>query len=148
MELEKWQKNGLPTVSNLWTEFFDKDLFNHSNKRLQHAVPAANIWEENQEFKIELAVPGMKKDDFTISVKDSNLLSVSARRQDTSEQNDEERQWSRREFSSFTFSREFRLPQSVDLEKISASYESGILKLSIPKKEEAITKEIKIIEVS
>jgi HSP20 family protein len=97
-------------------------------------VPAVNIVEKQDHFEISLAAPGMRKDDFSIDV-EGNLLTISAE----SEQKKEEREerHTRREFNYTSFSRAFTLPEGVMKDRIDASYESGLLKLMLPKTEEA-----------
>jgi len=97
-------------------------------------IPAVNISESTSEFEVELAVPGLKKEDFKISL-DKNVLSVSAEKK--TETNDETKKFSKREYNYTSFSRSFTLPESADQTKIEADYTDGILKLTIAKKEEA-----------
>jgi HSP20 family protein len=97
-------------------------------------VPAVNIAETTNEFQVELAVPGLKKDDFKINL-DKNVLSVSADKK--TETVDENKKFSKREYSYNSFNRSFTLPESADHSKIEADYTDGILKLTIAKKEEA-----------
>jgi HSP20 family protein len=97
-------------------------------------VPAVNIAETENEFHVELAVPGLKKEDFKISL-DKNVLSVSAEKK--AENVEEGKKYSKREYSYNSFVRSFTLPETVDYGKIDAEYTDGILKLNIAKKEEA-----------
>jgi HSP20 family protein len=106
-------------------------------------VPAVNISETENQFHIELAVPGLKKEDFKINL-DKNVLSVSA---DKKVENVEEgKKFSKREYSYNSFTRSFTLPEIADATKIEAEYADGILKLNVAKKEEAKiqTREISI----
>lgn len=146
MTLVKSNKNGnfFPT---LLSDFFDNDKF-FSNRWLEkefaQSLPSVNVKENSNEFNVELAVPGFKKNDFKISV-DENTLTISAEKQE--EKNEEKERFTRKEFSYNSFSRSFTLPQTVNAGKIDAKYNDGILKLNIPKKEEAKTlpkKEIKV----
>jgi HSP20 family protein len=97
-------------------------------------VPAVNIIESEAGFAIELAVPGLKKEDFKINV-DKNLLTVAA--EVKKEEAAEGKNYTKKEFSYSSFSRSFTLPESVDQTKIEAEYTDGILKLAVAKKEEA-----------
>jgi HSP20 family protein len=97
-------------------------------------APAVNIAETENEFEIELAAPGLKKEDFKISL-DKNVLSVSVEKK--SETTDETKKYSKREYSYQSFVRSFTLPETVDYSKIDAEYTDGILKLNVAKKEEA-----------
>src|SRR5438034_9742490 len=113
-----------------WNEWFDSSGL--LNKVL--LVPAVNIAENNNDYKVTVAAPGLKKNDFKINV-DGNLLTISAETEETKEEKDDER-YTRKEYNYSSFSRSFTLPEEVNREKIDASYEDGVLKLTLPKKEE------------
>jgi HSP20 family protein len=98
------------------------------------SVPAVNIAENSSSFRVSLAAPGMKKEDFKISVED-NMLTISAEKKEEKEQKDEK--FTRKEFNYSSFNRSFTLPKDVIADKINAKYEDGMLKLNIPKKEES-----------
>ncbi|GAA4333723.1 Hsp20/alpha crystallin family protein [Mucilaginibacter gynuensis] len=118
-------------VNPFFSDVFDS-LINDSS--IIGRGPAVNIAETENEFHIELAVPGLKKEDFKISL-DKNVLSVAA---DKKVENVEEgKKYSKREYSYNSFSRSFTLPESADHAKIEADYTDGILTLNVPKKEEA-----------
>jgi HSP20 family protein len=97
-------------------------------------TPAVNIAETENEFEVELAVPGLKKEDFKINL-EKNVLTVSAEKK--AEEVNENKKYSKREYSYSSFTRSFTLPQSADQNKIEADYTDGILTLTIAKKEEA-----------
>jgi HSP20 family protein len=97
-------------------------------------IPAVNIAESENGFDIELAAPGLKKEDFKISL-DKNVLSVSADKK--AENIEEGKKFSKREYSYNSFTRSFTLPEVADHTKIEAEYTDGILKLKVAKKEEA-----------
>jgi HSP20 family protein len=129
--------NGLKNTSAnpFFTDVFDS-LINDSflSDKLIARVPAVNIAETENEFHVELAVPGLKKEDFKINL-DKNVLSVSAEKK--AENVEEGKKFSKREYSYNSFVRSFTLPESADHSKIDADYADGILKLTIAKKEEA-----------
>ena len=128
--------NGQKNAVNPWfSDVFDS-LINDSrlNDRFINKIPAVNIAETENEFHIELAVPGLKKEDFKISL-DKNVLSVSAEKK--VENVDESKKYSKREYSYNSFVRSFTLPESADHAKIDAQYNDGVLSLSVAKKEEA-----------
>jgi len=106
-------------------------------------IPAVNIKEENDKFMLEMAAPGMKKDDFQINL-DNYQLTISSEKKE--EKKEKEDNYTRREFVYSSFSRSFTLPKSIDIEKIKADYKNGILSIVLPKKEEEtkLTKQIKI----
>ncbi len=97
-------------------------------------VPAVNITENKDEFMVSLAIPGMKKEDFNIDI-EGNMLTISSEKEESKEDKDEK--YTRKEFNYSSFSRSFSLPDEVNMEKIDARYVDGVLKLSLPKKEEA-----------
>ena len=128
--------NGQKNAVNPWfSDVFDS-LINDSrlNDRFINKIPAVNIAETENEFHIELAVPGLKKEDFKISL-DKNVLSVSAEKK--TENVDESKKYSKREYSYNSFVRSFTLPETADQAKIDAQYNDGVLSLSVAKKEEA-----------
>jgi HSP20 family protein len=97
-------------------------------------MPAVNITENKDDYKVSLAVPGMKKNDFNIDIQ-GNILTISAETEEKKEEKDEG--FTRKEYNFSSFSRSFTLPDEVNKEKIDATYVDGVLKLSLPKKEEA-----------
>ncbi|MEO6150646.1 MAG: Hsp20/alpha crystallin family protein [Mucilaginibacter sp.] len=129
----KPQKNY--AVNPFFSDVFDS-IVNDSflSDKLATRVPAVNIAETDNEFHIELAVPGLKKEDFKISL-DKNVLSVSAEKK--AENAEESKKYSKREYSYNSFVRSFTLPETADHAKIEADYTDGILTLNVPKKEEA-----------
>ncbi len=107
------------------------DVPNYEN----FSIPAVNIQENLTNFVIELAVPGFKKENIAIEVEE-NVLKVSSEVTSKTETEDADRKFTRKEFNFRNFSRSFTLPETVDVENIVASYENGILSVTIPKKEE------------
>ncbi|MBC2839569.1 Hsp20/alpha crystallin family protein [Robiginitalea sp. SC105] len=106
--------------------------------------PALNIKETDDHFEIELAAPGFSKKDFEITIEDG-FLNVSAKKEMTKEE--EEENYSRREFNYASFERALQLPDSVVEEDIKAKYTDGILKFNLKKREEAKKRPPKVIEV-
>lgn len=104
--------------------------------RLVSRVPAVNIAETENQFHIELAVPGLSKEDFKINL-DKNVLSVSAEKK--AENTEDGKFYSKKEYAYNSFVRSFTLPESADSANIEAEYADGILKLNVAKKEEAKT---------
>lgn len=130
-----------------WDRFFNDDVFGWGSNFLGEgqSLPAVNIKETDDSFHVEMAAPGLKKSDFKISL-DGTALSISAEKQ--SEQKEEDGEYSRKEFSYQSFYRAFNLPKDVvDADKIKAKYEEGILKIEVPKKEEAKEKPPRTIDV-
>ncbi|MEN2435494.1 Hsp20/alpha crystallin family protein [Weeksellaceae bacterium A-14] len=139
----------VPVFANFFDDIFAKDLFNWNDKNFAefgNTLPSVNIKESDKDYAIEMAVPGMKKDSFKISL-DKNMLTISAENKSENEEKDENGKYTRREFNYQTFSRSFTLPsESVDADSISANYEDGILKIEVPKKVKE-EQQVKTIEV-
>jgi|SRR5690606_21221302 HSP20 family protein len=133
-------KGNYPSFNDLFDTFF-KDSY--INDRVLTKVPAVNISESEEAFEIELAAPGVKKEDFKLNL-EKNVLTVSTEQKE--QKIEETKKVSRKEFSYSSFSRSFTLPESADQNKINASYENGILYVTIGKKEEAknIAREIAV----
>jgi HSP20 family protein len=122
-----------PAFPNLLENFFNSE-FPSMFESNRNTLPAVNIFEDKDSFRIELAAPGMEKTDFRIEV-DQKALRISASREGQSEE--KESTYTRREFSYESFHRSFTLPETADGDNISASYDKGILYVSIPKRDEA-----------
>jgi HSP20 family protein len=140
MSIIRWTRPN--ALSDVFQSFFDNDYVDIFNRRFSD--PAANIIENPDSFQLELAAPGLKKNDFKIHL-ENNVLTISSEVED--EKSEEGKNYTRKEFHYGSFSRSFTLPKSIDLDKIKADYENGILKVMLPKKEEArldVKKEIKI----
>ena len=122
-------------VNPFFNDVFDS-ILNDSflSDKLATRVPAVNIAETENEFHIEMAAPGLKKEDFKISL-DKNVLSVSADKK--TENVEVGKKFSKREYSYNSFTRSFTLPEVADAAKIEAEYTDGVLKLNVAKKEEA-----------
>lgn len=133
---------------SLMNNLFSSDLmdWNNSNYSATNTtLPKVNIKETNDNFMLELAAPGMKKDDFKIAF-DNGRLTISS---DVAKQNEDEVKYTRREFSFQSFKRTFNIAvELVDSEKINAKYEDGILHISLPKREEVKPKPAKQITIS
>lgn len=113
-----------------WNEWFE----NGNKWGRAFNMPAVNITEHKDDYQVALAVPGLKKDDFKIDVA-GNMLTISCEKEDTKEE--KEKKFTRKEYSYSSFSRSFTLPEEINKEKIEAKYEDGVLKLTLPRKEEA-----------
>ena len=139
MRIVKYNNNNVfPSLIN---EFFNDDFgMNFLNR--SHSVPSVNSLENNDSFEIDLAVPGMKKEDFTIELNDK-ILVISSETSNTME-NDKMRL---NEFNFSSFQRSFRVPDSVDQDKIKANYKNGILKIKLPKRKESISKPNRVITI-
>lgn len=133
-------RNTAPYFNNVFDSLFSEAL----NKNLAiNKVPGVNILTSETDYKIELAAPGLTKEDFQINLK-KDTLSVWAEKKNT--ETEEKKDYTRKEFDYYSFARSFVLPESVDGEKITAEYVNGILNITIGKKAESAsaTKEIKV----
>ena len=124
-------RNTAPYFNNVFDSLFSDAL----NKNYGvNKVPNVNIYEGETEYKIELAAPGLTKEDFKIDLKKDNL-SIWAEKK--AEEGAVQKDYSRKEFEYSSFARSFVLPEGVDADKISAEYVNGILNITIGKKDEA-----------
>ena len=132
-------------VNGTWlSDFFDNDRFFDADWMKKQSMPAVNVKESEKDFEIEVAAPGLSKKDFNVHV-DKGVLTISSEKEEEKEQ--KEKDYTRKEFSYSSFSRSFTLPENVNEEDVKASYQDGILKLSVPKKNIAVSKAKKAIEV-
>lgn len=143
--------NMIPSIPSLLNDFLANDWLSSpvGNWRTSGTtLPSVNVRETNDAFHIEVAAPGMKRDDFKVEL-DNNFLTISAEVEQKNENNDDRDGYTRREFSYQSFQRSFALPENkVEGEKIAAKYVDGILNITVPKKEEAKPKPAKQIKVS
>ncbi len=141
--------------NNRFPKFFDdnftKELdqwFGLESSGAKSTLPAVNVKENKDAFTLEVAVPGMKKEDFKVEI-NNDVLTISAKQEDKKEEKAEDGNYTRREFSYQSFERSFRLPKNqVDGDHIAARYEHGILQLNVPKREEAKEKPARLIEIA
>lgn len=150
MTLAKLSNNWLPSTPSVFDRFFNGDLmdWNRTNfSGTDSTLPAVNVRENNNEFEIEVAAPGMKKDDFKINY-DNGRLTISSEFEKKEEEKEGEKV-TRREFSYQSFQRSFTVAENaVNADKISASYKNGILCITLPKREEIKPKPAKEIKIS
>ncbi|RRB04352.1 Hsp20/alpha crystallin family protein [Larkinella rosea] len=128
--------NQLPSFfNNLVTSEFNRHFNASGDKTAHSAVPAVNVKEDETAYHIELAAPGLKKEDFAINLT-NNQLTISAKVETSEEEKTEN--YTRKEFSFNSFERSFRLPKNVNNEQIQAAYTDGILKINLPKVEKPV----------
>jgi HSP20 family protein len=140
------RRNSYLPTSSFFDDNFTKDLFNWSDWSSEGgSMPKVNIVESNDNFRVEMAAPGMKKDDFNVEL-DNDMLTISSEVTHESDYNNDQR-YNRKEFSYQSFKRSFYLPNTVEADKIEARYHNGLLTLVIPKKEEARKKPVKTIAI-
>lgn len=112
-----------------WNEWFD----NGGAISRTVTTPSVNVVENENNFTVSVAAPGLKKEDFKIDLA-GNMLTISAEKEE--EKEEKEGKYNRKEYNYSSFSRSFALPEEVNREQIDAKYEDGVLKLTLPKKEE------------
>ncbi len=149
MTLEKRNGNLINSLPGLFDDFFTKDLFDWGNSNFSTSgttLPAVNVKETAENFVVEMAAPGMKKEDFKVEL-NNNMLKISSEQKQEHEEKSNER-YSRKEFSYQSFQRSFQLSrEAVDADKIQAKYENGVLHLLIPKREEVKQKPSRLINI-
>lgn len=149
MTLARLSNNAFPSLPSLFDRFFDGELmdWNRSNySETNSTLPAVNVKENDNEFLIDVAAPGLKKDDFNVNY-DNGRLSISAEKKNEIEEKEGEKV-TRHEFSYQSFQRSFTVAETtIDAEKIAANYDSGILHIKLPKREEVKPKPAKEIKI-
>jgi len=139
----------LPMFRTTWPsldEFLGSEYLNEFFKgKNGTSTPAVNIVEEKDDFRIEVAAPGLEKKDFVVNL-ENNVLTISSEKESKSEEKDGKVML--REFSYTSFKRSFTLPNTVDGDKISATHKDGILYITIPVREEAKVKPPRQIAVA
>ncbi|WP_372744659.1 Hsp20/alpha crystallin family protein [Lutibacter sp.] len=136
--------SGIPVIPTVFDDFF-RDWSSSNFSRTNTTLPAVNIKEDDEQFIVKVAVPGMDKKDFKINL-DNNLLTIQSEKE--FEQNDDNENYTRKEYSYQSFKRSFTLPKNVvDSDKIEATYINGELQITIPKLDIAKPKPVKLIDV-
>ncbi|WP_394993545.1 Hsp20/alpha crystallin family protein [Emticicia sp.] len=136
-------RNFAPSFPSLLANIFNE--FEQVAPTHQQSFPAVNVLENQDYFKIELAAPGLKKEDFKVNIHENTLTISTENKIETAETVGK---YTRKEFNYTSFKRSFTLPKSIDGEKIVATYNDGVLGLELPKKEEAKPKEPRLIEIA
>ena len=140
--LARINRNYVPAY---WDDFFNDNFFSQlKNTGCEGNSPAVNVSENDKGFTIELAAPGISREDFNLEV-ENDVLTISTEQKENKEE--QTQNFLRREFNFHSFKRSFQLPETIDQEQIKASHEAGILKLTLPKKEEMVQKAHRQIEV-
>ncbi len=125
--IQRYNQNWLP---NFFNDFFDNDWMIKANA----TAPAINVIENEKDYRVEVAAPGMTKDDFNIHLGENNELVISMEKKSESGEKDKDgKKYLRREFSYSKFQQAFDLPDNVDVEKINASMNNGVLTIELPK---------------
>lgn len=150
MTIVKRNSNLLNNFPTLFDDFLNRDIFNWGLTNFSDTnttIPAVNIKETSENYEVEVAAPGMTKNDFRVQL-EGNILTIGSEKTTDKEDKSDVR-YTSREFSYQSFSRTFTLQKDVvDTEKIQAKYQDGMLHLLIPKKEELKEKQPRMIEIS
>jgi HSP20 family protein len=137
-------KKGSPNPSD---RFFRNDFLDFWKNDFPVTIPPINVTEEKDNYRIELAAPGLKRDDFSIEV-DGNLVTISSEKESEKKEKKETGGYTRREYNYSSFTRSFTVPDHADTNGIAAKYADGILSISLPKKQEAVKSSSRKIKVS
>lgn len=127
------------SLSNFFDSFFNRDIGDVVGSDFVLSHPSVNVVEQENAFLLELAAPGLKKNDFNVNV-EKDTLTISAEKEMKTEEK-EDGKFTKREFNYSSFRRMFHLPDAIDRDKITANYEDGVLRLSLPKKPEVVKEE-------
>ena len=133
-------------LTSVFSDFFEpwSEWFQDGAGGKSLTLPKVNITEDKKSYNLEVAAPGLHKKDFKINI-NGNVLTISAEKDENKEEKEEK--YTRKEYNYSSFSRSFTLPEAVEQDKIDASYDGGILKLSLPKNEKAAQKNHKTVSV-
>lgn len=126
MPVRNNNQNWFPSIFN---DFFDNDWI----AKVNTAAPAINVIESDKSYKVEVAAPGMTKEDFNIHLDENDELVISMEKKNQQEEKDDKKRYLRREFSYSKFQQSLVLPDNVDKEKIGASVSDGVLCIELPK---------------
>lgn len=150
MTLARLSDSTFPVFPSFFNRFFEGDLMDWSNTNYagtNSTLPAVNVRENNDEFLIDVAAPGMSKEHFKVNY-ENGKLTISSEYKEEKEEKQEEK-YTRREFSYMSFQRTFNLPENVvNGEKIQAKYSDGILRINIPKRDEVKPRPAREIKIS
>jgi HSP20 family protein len=120
-----------------WRDLLDVDFFGSRFPSAGNILPAVNLSENDNSYNVDLVAPGYKKEDFKLRVND-DVLTISAETKNERTEGGDGREYSRREYTSSSFARSFRLPDNTKDDAISAKYNDGILQITIPKSEKEV----------
>ena len=130
-------------MPDVFNDFFDNDFMTRANA----TAPAINVKENDKEYTVELAAPGLKKDDFNVNIDRDGNLHIHMESKDEKKDEDKKSHYLRREFSYSKFEQTLLLPDDVDKDKIEAKVNDGVLTVNLPKTEKKEEKTLKQIEV-
>jgi HSP20 family protein len=137
------------SINNFFDDFITKDLFDWTDRNfaaLGSNLPSVNLKETDTKIEVELAAPGMKREDFKVEI-DNDILMISSEKEEKKEEVSKKENFIRREFNYQSFSRTFSLPDTIDENKIEANYKDGILHVVVGKKDGAKKRTLKSIPI-
>ncbi len=145
------KRNGFtPLVSTIFDDFLSRDLMDWSDRNFSaigSSLPSVNLKETDKKIEVELAAPGLKKDDFKVEI-DNHMLTISSEKEEEKEEERKKDNYYRKEFNYQSFCRTFSLPDYADENSVKANYKDGILHVDIAKKESAQKKATKTIAIT
>jgi len=144
MSLIRYNPFAAKSVGNFFDDFFNRDISGFFGSDFSASNPSVNVVETENSYRVEVAAPGLEKEDFEVNV-DNGFLTISARKEQKEETKGD--RFMRREFNYSSFTRSFQLPDTVKAGDIAANYENGVLKVTLPKKEEAKIESARVIEI-
>ena len=130
-------------MPDVFNDFFDNDFMTRANA----TAPAINVKENDKEYTVELAAPGLKKDDFNVNIDRDGNLHIHRESKNEKKDEDKKSHYLRREFSYSKFEQTLLLPDDVDKDGIEAKVNDGVLTVNLPKTEKKEDKTLKQIEV-
>ena len=131
------KNSGMSPIASIFDEFMSRDLMDWSDKNFSaigSSLPSANLKETDNKIEVELAAPGMKKNDFNVEI-ENHMLTISSEKKEEKEKKRKKDNYYRKEFNYQSFSRSFSLPDYADENSVKANYKDGILDIDIAKKE-------------
>ena len=138
------RRNNQTWLPSIFNDFFDNEWMERANA----TAPAINVIENDKEYRVELAAPGMTKEDFDVHIDEDNNLVISMEKKDEKKDENKNGRYLRREFSYSKFQQTMILPDDVDKEKIAASVNNGVLDIQLPKlSKEEMPKQTRNIEI-
>jgi len=135
-------------MDDLFENFLSRPLAGFDSREVMYSQPSVNVREEDTEFVVEVAAPGLAKENFNVEIENGYLVIRAEKERKEEEKSEENGKYTRREFNYSTFQKSFLLPDTIDADGISASYEQGILNVHLPKLESAKKETVKTIKIN
>lgn len=133
MAIVNWNNGFFPSVNSLFDDILSRN--NWPSREVEVSIPAVNVSESDDAYTLELVAPGKSKEDFNIQVKNNSLI-ISSETEHSEEE--ETKQYTRKEYNFSSFRRQFQLPPNATDEHITANYENGLLTVTVPKQQKSL----------